>query len=1122
MKGIVDILLERTKDCPDRKIFNFLDYSSEEGTVTEVTVDMVFRNAKAIAGELLDRGAKKGDRVVILSLQDPGTLYAVYGAMMAGTIFTIIPPPIDEGKVERFLSVVKSCKPKFIISNYALEHPQLSGIQSPQPPQPPQSPQSNGRSPQSGLKKQLLKQAFFQAIRLKRIYTDRIKTTPREFPLHMAEPEEVIYLQYTSGSTSDPKGVMVTLKNLMTNISQVQELYDYSTGNSLAMWVPFFHNLGLLFGIFLPITALEGRTYFLQTLQFLQKPTLWLRVLSDYQVKLTAGPNSAYALFPNILTPKAASAFDLTHVTHFMNGSEFVDPVTIRSFADLFGIRAEAFACGYGMAENVCLVTAAPKDQRTLWVSEDALRRNRVVPCEPGQGKELVSLGKPVRGITMIAVDPATGKPCEEDQVGEMYIQGDTVCKGYWGHVKDNENFKACIEGYQGYFFKTGDLGFLYRGNFYMTDRIKEIIIINGHNVHPGDIKAALKKNIPALSADTSVFFTVEANNREAVVACLETDRINLDFAALAAQVNQVVARIFEFSFYDVVFLKKNSLPRTDNRKIRTHKVRELYLQEKLSQGAQKPLNGRNGELSTEGMLQVLFSSRKDASARKTTTNHEIALGGIHEKVKAVFDNLLERKDYGLDKGFLELGGDSLKLVECACQLEEVFHINLDVTQVGLNASVNGITELIQHDLLEGNGTAIKVNLQDECTMDPSIAPGAPYEHPMSACRNLFLTGSTGFLGAFLIRSLIEQNEGKDIRIYCHVRAQDEETGRERVISNMKHYRCWKNEYAQHIQAVTGSLDKPWLGMREDVYRELSQHVDAVYHNGAMLNFLFPYQFLKAGNVDGTRECLRFACTGRAKYFHYISSYSVYDNPSHFGKKVYESDPLISGEGYLLGYSETKWVSEKLVQIARERGLKACIYRPGDITGDTVNGIWETKDLVSRLIVGCIHMQKAPNIKTRLYTVPVDYVSEAIAHISLQEDACGLAFNILNTESFTIKSMVKAIRRMGYRIRIVPYENWREELLGTNIRENPLRVLASLFPESSATAGSDNAAVASGAASTAGSTGENLLDRFGRLQPRYDMTNTANFLKNTEMQKHYLGKHLLPLYLKYFIEQKYI
>lgn len=1096
MKGIVEILLERYQTGPDRKLFHFVDYSSEEKTVAEVTVGMVFENAKAIAGELRERGAKKGDRVVIFSMQDAGTLYAVYGAMMAGTIFTVIPPPIDEGKIERFVSVVASCKPKFIISNYALEQQQ---------------------GPNKGLKKRLLRQAFLQAIRLKRVYTDRITPASQEFPVHLAGPEEVVYLQYTSGSTSEPKGVKVTLQNLMTHMDQVQEIYDYSTGSTLAMWVPFFHNLGLLFGIFLPIMALEGKVYFLQTLQFLQRPTLWLRLLSEYEVKLTLGPNTAYALYPNILTPQAAASFDLSHTSYLLNGSEFIDPLTLRAFAELFGIQAETFACGYGMAENVCLVTAAIDHYKTLWVEEEALRKNRFVPCEPGQGKELVSLGEPLKGITMLAVDPATGKPCEEGRVGEMYIRGNTVSPGYWGRVKDNENFKARVEGYDGYFYKTGDMGILYRGDFYMTDRIKEILVINGHNVYPGDIKAALRKNVPALAADSSAFFTVEANNREGVVACLETNKPNFTLPALATHINRVAARMFEFSFYDVVFVEKDSLPRTDNRKIRTHKVRELYVQGMLSRGYVQGMVAQGA-----GALQVLFSSRSydlarsrdaasaqsnnSASAQENAALPSIAPDGIHEKVKAVFDQLLEREDYDLDAGFLELGGDSLKLVECVCRLEETFHIMLDVSRISLDASVNGIAELIENQVMEGNGTAIKIDLHKECTLDASIAPEAPYEHVLSASRHLFLTGSTGFLGAFLIRSLIEQHAGKGFRITCHVRAQNEETGKERVIKNMKHYRCWKDDYAQYIQAVTGSLDQPLLGIKEDIYTELSRSVDAVYHNGAILNFLFPYAFMKETNVDGTRECLRFACTGKAKYFHYISSYSVYDTPSNLGKTVYEADPLTVGEGFSLGYSETKWVSEKLVQIARERGLRACIYRPGDITGDTVNGIWEMKDLLSRLVVGCIHLQKSPKIKTRLHIVPVDYVSDAIAHISMQDGACGLAFNILSPESVDVKTMVRAIRRMGYKNRLVPYENWREELLQTHIRENPLRVLGSLFPAESTEDGQST---------------DSLITRFGPLQPRYDTTNTLRFLKNTGIQKLLQKKRLLAVYLQYFQEQQY-
>jgi thioester reductase-like protein len=1141
MKGIIDILKERVTESPDRVIYNFLDYSTEQPIAHEITTKMLFDNAKALAGELLAKGAKKGDRVVILSLQDPGTLYAVYGAMMAGTLFTIIPPPIDEGKVQRFISVVKSCKPKFLISNYALEHAQHSEID---------------------VKKRLAREALLPALGLKRIYTDRLPIRSDDFPIHAADPGEVVYLQYTSGSTSDPKGVMVTMKNLMTNIAQVMDVYDFSTGNNLGMWIPFFHNLGLLIGIYLPVMALEGTAYFLPTLQFLQKPTLWLSMLSRYKINITAGPNSAYAVFQHILTSRSAAEFDLSHVNLFINGSEFVDPLTIKNFAELFAVRPDAFAPGYGLAENVCLATVAHRDYRTVRIHADALRKNRFVPCEHGEGKnrfvpcehgegkEIVSLGKPVKGLTMVAVDPESGKPCDDGRIGEIYIQGDSVCQGYWGNVKDNENFRARVEGLGGEFYKTGDLGIIYRGDFYMTGRIKELIVVNGHNVYPGDIRSVLQKNIPAVPMGSAVFFPVEANKQEAVAICLEADNVNLEFASIASRINHVMADHFEFSFYDVVFVKKDSLPRTDNRKIRTHKVREHYLQ---------------------GSLEMLFSSRNNASARQKTTVPETSPDGIHAKVREVFDTLLETQNYDLNTGFMELGGDSLKLVECVYHLEEAFNIGLDITEMGTNASVNGIAAYIQNKMLQGSAISKKINLQEECYLDLPVVPAARpvatgayagscfsgesapvagpaatvsgayannrasgesapvagtaatgahedagYTHSVSECRRLFLTGSTGFLGAFLIRSLLEQFAGlagQDITIYCHVRARDEAAGLERVISNMKRYRCWKEEYAKRIQAVTGSLEKPLMGMKEDVYERLSREVDAIYHNGALLNFLYPYSYLKGTNVDGTRECLRFAFHGKAKYFHYISSYSVYDNPSHFGKKVYESDPLSSWEGYFLGYSETKWVSEKLVQMARERGLRACIYRPGEIAGDTVHGIWETKDLLSRLITGCILMQKAPAINTRFQMVPVDYVADTIAHISRQEGACGLAFNILNPGKLTVKKMVRAIRSNGYKIGIVPYERWKQELLQTDIRENPLRILASLFNKDT---GKRAPRQAGKQDSRQAGDDHSLVMRYGSLQPHYDMTNTFSFLKHSGIKCPPVNRKLLHLYMEQF------
>ena len=250
---------------------------------------------------------------------------------------------------------------------------------------------------------------------------------------------------------------------------------------------------------------------------------------------------------------------------------------------------------------------------------------------------------------------------------------------------------------------------------------------------------------------------------------------------------------------------------------------------------------------------------------------------------------------------------------ELVSKIEERFHVKLDLREVLLDSSVSGVANYVRRVLTGGKGTSKAVNLEQECHLDPAISPSGAYETAPQDCRNILLTGATGFLGAQLIRAILTQYPKEGLHLYCLVRADSEEAGLERLIKNMEHYECWKEEYRGFLHPVIGDLSTEKFGLSDEQWQELAQTIQVIYHNGALLNFIFPYEFLKETNVHGTVETLRLACAGQPKYYHYVSSYSVYDTPNNKGKRVYENDPLNTARGFSLAYSETKWVSEKLV-----------------------------------------------------------------------------------------------------------------------------------------------------------------------------------------------------------------
>ncbi|MFN6470448.1 MAG: thioester reductase domain-containing protein [Nostoc sp. SerVER01] len=337
------------------------------------------------------------------------------------------------------------------------------------------------------------------------------------------------------------------------------------------------------------------------------------------------------------------------------------------------------------------------------------------------------------------------------------------------------------------------------------------------------------------------------------------------------------------------------------------------------------------------------------------------------------------------------------------------------------------------------NTTPLVLDLGAEAVLDPTINPGAAANLPLGEPKNIFLTGGTGFLGAFIIRELLQETKAD---IYCLVRADNPEAGKTKLQNNLQQYAIWQEEYNSRIIPVVGDLSLPLLGLGLEQFQILAAKIDSIYHSGALLNYVYPYSALKAANVLGTQEVLRLACQVKVKPVHYVSSVAVFESTAYAGKVVKEQDEFSHWEGIYLGYSQTKWVAEKLVKIARDRGLPVTIYRPPLISGDSKTGICNTHDFINLMAKGCLQMGSFPDVEYMLDMSPVDYVSKAIVYLSRQKESIGKAFHLQHPQPAPLKVLVDWIRSFGYSVEMISYEKWQSELINNvSSVDNPLYTL---------------------------------------------------------------------------------
>ncbi|RKR91092.1 amino acid adenylation domain-containing protein/thioester reductase-like protein [Micromonospora pisi] len=335
--------------------------------------------------------------------------------------------------------------------------------------------------------------------------------------------------------------------------------------------------------------------------------------------------------------------------------------------------------------------------------------------------------------------------------------------------------------------------------------------------------------------------------------------------------------------------------------------------------------------------------------------------------------------------------------------------------------------------------------LADDARLGPTFT--VPYSGHQAESADVLLTGATGFLGAYLARDLLRNTSA---RVHCLVRARDAEHARQRVLDNLAANGCLESGATERVVGVPADLARPRLGIDDRTWRRLAEEIGAIYHNGAQVNSLLPYDRLRAANVAGTRELLRLATHVHAKSFHHVSSDAVFDAYGyHRYATIYEDEPLAHAASlYGGGYAETKWVADKLVEHARAAGLHASIYRPGPIMGALSGGCGQLGDFITRFIKGVIQLGACPELEATVDFVPVDVVSELI--VTLSRDDVPRTYHLTHPNPITYREFVDAIRDAGYRLDVLPLHVWDAELAKLRYEDdNALYPLLPLFTESS-------------------------------------------------------------------------
>lgn len=850
--------------------------------------------------------------------------------------------------------------------------------------------------PQSLLKK-ILKEAEPKVVVTKKAYRDRLDfdhgavvLCVDDDPIWMQgkyDPDKVAdqhldhlaFVAYSSGTTGEPKGIQNPHRGAVHSYMRRYEISDYRVGDRVAC------NIFYVWELMRPL--LRGGTVYVIPDDTIYDPKLLVNFLAEHDITETLMTPSLMETVINSISEERLRR-DLNNLrVLWLNG----EVVTLN-------LRERALAA---LPESTRLLNTYSISECHDVASLD-LREMADVDAE------FCPVGFANQDVEARLFD-ADLKPVTE-RPGELLIGGPCLARGYLKNPPLTAERFVTLDGRR--YYRTGDMAqFLPDGRIEILGRCDSMVKIRGYSINLGAVESALLQ-LSSVHSCAVIVDGKEGQDKRLVAYVVPSDKadwtINSASGACPALREALAGELPGYAIPGV-YISLETIP----------------LNPVTGKANRKALPEPPRKSDAERQLPTLPAGADDAQRQA------VMLTIWHQMLG------LPQGTLGPDDSFFDFGGHSLLAVELTVAIENVFGQSINAKEV---YSFPTVTTLLA--FMSGNVSVAPAppSLTDEARLDTRIVDqveGAQADDPavLPDAQTVFITGATGFLGAFLLRQLLDTTPA-DVELCCLVRSKDNTPPLDRLRENLKYYGLWGTDMAERVTALEGDLTRPQLGLPDQVWQQLAASVTMIFHCASLVNYVYPYEMIKPHTVDGTQEILRLASLERVKSVLYVSTNGIFPTEQH---GTFPEAPSIDtyADQLTTGYAQAKWVAEKMVWEAVEHGLPACVLRPGNIGHHSATGAANPNDFQVMIMNACAKTRLAPKADGwRFEMTPVDYLSQAIVHLASGQDHFNLAYNVVGGDRIPAETVFSQMQSNGLVDDLVPMEAWRARLSDHAVQTN--------------------------------------------------------------------------------------